>query len=87
MYSAAQDGRVEDVEEILRRNPAINVNWKNELENDKTALMVACFQGFDSIVSILLAYPGIDVNLKHKQDGPPFIMLVPMDPPPVFVRC
>ena len=41
-YAAAEDGRVEEVKDILRKNPSLNVNWKNEEEDACTALYAAC---------------------------------------------
>jgi len=29
-FKAAQTGRVEDMKEILRKNPKVNVNWKSD---------------------------------------------------------
>ena len=63
-YYAAFHGRVEKVKDILRKDPSLNVNWKNEEENARTALFAACWNGHDLVVSILLAHPGIDPNLK-----------------------
>jgi len=65
-------GNVEEVEEILRNNPNLDVNWSDENENRSTALDIACDRGHDSIVSILLTHPGIDVNLKENGGWTPF---------------
>ena len=73
-YSAAKDGKVEVVKDILRKNPSLNVNWKNEEQNACTALFVACLNGHDSVVSILLAHPDIDPNLKNKFGNTPFLI-------------
>jgi len=67
-FNAAYDGKVEEVKSILRKNPSLNVNWKNEGEDARTALYAACYNVHDSVVSILLAHPDIDPNLKTK-DG------------------
>jgi len=72
-YDAACSGKVEEVKRILRKNPSLNVNWKNEKNYDITALFAACNQGHDSVVSILLAHPNIDPNLKRKFGWTPFI--------------
>jgi len=71
-YDAANDGKVEKVKEILRSNPNLKINWKNDKENDRTALIIACENGHDSIVSILLAHPDIDVNSKGSNGYTPF---------------
>ena len=71
-YDAANGGKVEEVKSILRKNPSLNVNWKNEQRDARTALYSACFEGHDSVVSILLAHPGISPNLKQKDGSTPF---------------
>jgi len=71
-YDAVNGGKVEEVKEILRSNPNLKVNWKNEKDNDYTALIIACENGHDSIVSILLAHPDINVNVKNGSGYTPF---------------
>jgi len=72
-YQATKDGNVEEVKEILRNKPNLNVNWKNEKEYlGTTALNWACHNGHDSIVFILLAHPDIDVNKKNGYGSTPF---------------
>ena len=71
-YDAVNGDKVEEVKEILRSNPNLKINWKNEKDNDRTALNSACLNGHDSIVSILLAHPDIDVNLKSTSGYTPF---------------
>ena len=70
---AADNGKVEEVKSILRKNPSLNVNWKNEGESAWTALYAACENGHDSVVSILLAHPDIDPNLKEEEGKTPFM--------------
>jgi len=60
------------VKEILRNNPTLNVNLSTVHDSDNTALSVACRNGHDSIVSILLAHPDIDVNQKDPNGCTPF---------------
>ena len=60
------------MKEILRSNPNLKVNWKNDKDSDYTALYRACVNGHDSIVSILLAHPDIDVNVKNGNGYTPF---------------
>ena len=72
-YSAAKDGKVEEVKSILRKNPSLNVNWKNEGDLARTALSAACLNGHNSVVSILLAHPDIDPNLKNEGRDTPFM--------------
>jgi len=71
-YLAAENGNAEELQEILRNNPNLDVNWRNENENGSTALKIACQNGHDSIVSILLAHLDIDVNLKDLDGWTPF---------------
>jgi len=71
--SAAFHGEVEEVKSILRKNPSLNVNWKNEEGSGRPALYHACNQGHESIVSILLAHPDIDPNLKDNDGATPFL--------------
>jgi len=73
MFSdAVKDGNVQGVKEILKNNPNLYVNWKNDNEDGSTALIIACYNDHDSIVSILLAHPDIDVNLKDDEGWAPF---------------
>ena len=62
-FRAAYQGNVEVVKEILKNYPNLEVNSADE----RGALYTACEHGHDSIVSILLAHPGIDVN--QRSDG------------------
>ena len=73
-YFAARDGKVEEVKSILRNNPSLNANWKNEGDNARTALVAACEKGHDSVVSILLAHPDVDPNLKNTVGSTPFLI-------------
>ena len=71
-WDAAGNGKVEEVKSILRNNPSLNVNWKNEERGAWTALVAACHNGHDSVVSILLAHPDIDPNLKERDETLPY---------------
>ena len=71
-WKAADDGKVKGVKSILRKNPSLNVNWKNEERGAHTALYAACDNGHDSVVSILLAHPDIDPDLKQENGKTPF---------------
>ena len=61
-YFGAERGNLEELKEILRRNPNFNINWNND--NGTTALHRAVAKDHDSIVSILLAHPDIAVNKR-----------------------
>ena len=71
-FEAASDGDVEEVKDILRMNPNLDVNWKNG-EDGLTVLHRACDKDHDAIVSILLAHPAIDVNAKDTRANTPFL--------------
>jgi len=71
-YKAAKDGHLEEAKEILKDNPKLNVNWRNEQEHGWTALIKACEWDHPSIVSILLAHPDIRVNSKSRYGYSPF---------------
>jgi len=62
-WDAANDGKMEEVKSILRKNPSLNVNWKNEESNARTALYAAC----------VLGHPDINPNLKQKDGWTPFL--------------
>jgi len=72
-WAAAKDGKVKEVKDILRKNPSLNVNWKNEESYASTAFVAACDNDQDSVVSILLAHPDINPNLKNKGGNTPFM--------------
>jgi len=67
----ASDGKVEEMKEILRDNPTLDVNWTKD-EDGCSALYLTCSNGHDSAVSVLLAHPDIDVNLKNMDGDTPF---------------
>jgi len=71
--NAAFNSRVEEMKDILRNNPSLNVNWKNEESYARTALFVSCWNGCYSVVSILLAHPDINPNLKEMDGWTPFM--------------
>ena len=73
LYFASKEGKVDKVMAILRKNPNFEVNWRNDKEGSYTALGRACQKGHSVIVSILLAHPDIDVNLKDQDGWSPFM--------------
>jgi len=70
-WKAVYDGREDEVKKILTENKEINVNLK-EVSTGWTALNYACFSGYDKIVTILMAHPDIDVNVKTDVGRTPF---------------
>jgi len=74
-WDAVNDGNVEEVREILENHPNVDVNWKNEdWIGHLAAMHRACRYGHDSIVAILLAHPGIKVNVKDSYGHTPFMI-------------
>lgn len=74
MYEAADAGDVTEVSRILQENPKVNVNWKNGSEFAFTPLHAACSRGHGDVVSVLLAHPDINLNLKSDHGWTPFLM-------------
>jgi len=72
LHSAADDGILDEVKEILRSNFTLDVNWEDS--RGCTAFHRACRKGHDDIVSILLAHPNIDVNPKNDWKETPFML-------------
>ena len=70
LYFALKDGNVEEMMEILKNNPNLDVNSTDE----NCALYTACEHGYDAVVSILLAHPDIDVNLRSELGVAPFMV-------------
>jgi len=71
LYDAVSSGKVEEVKEILGGNPTLDVNWKNR-DTGWSSLHRACWSDRGSIVSIFLAHPDVDVNLKSDDGSTPF---------------
>ena len=74
LYDAAENGREEEVRKLLRENPNLKVNWANPDCYNCTALIWACSNGHDKVVTLLLAHPDIDVNQKDDFGGTPFCL-------------
>ena len=71
-FTSVMYGNVSEVREILRLNPCLDVNWKSAKVNGWSALHLSCANGLPAIVSLLLAHPDIDVNLKEAYGCTPF---------------
>ena len=71
-WETVQDGHVEEVKRILRNTPNLDVNWTNPELHLITPIHLACNTYDDVIVSILLAHPDINVNMKDKIGRTPF---------------
>jgi len=74
LYLAVHRGNVEAVKGILRDNPNVNVNWRDDEKGGLIALGSACMKDHDAIVSLLLVHPDVDVNLKNYPGESPFFI-------------
>jgi len=72
LWTATHNAKVSEVEEILKNNPTLNVNWRNESWFAYTGLHLACARGHDAIAANLLAHPAINVNQKDNDGCTPF---------------
>ena len=72
LYQAAARGDLETVKDLLRSDPAINVNLEGSF--GWTPLQRGCREGHDASVALLLAHPGIDVNLCTDIGVSPFFL-------------
>ena len=72
-WEAAGEGNEVAMKKILRDNPTLDVNWGNEDDDGQAALHRACINGHDSIVTLLLAHPNINVNQKDNTGCTPFM--------------
>ena len=70
-HDAARDGKEEEVRRILKESLETNVHWKDS--DGYAALHVACINGRDKIVLVLLAHPDIDVIQKDSAGKIPFL--------------
>jgi len=70
-YQSVKSGSVEEVKELLRNNPTLNVNWRHA--DGTTALHRACEFGHDSVLGLLRAHLGIDINQKDNDGNTPFV--------------
>lgn len=65
-------GDDEEVRKILRENPEIDVNWRED--EGWTALHYSCLNGHDKIVSMLLSHPSTNVNARNEKGETPFFL-------------
>ena len=64
LAEAVKSGEADTVTRILRNNPKVDVNWRNEVWGGWAALHEASWKGIGAVVEMLLAHPDIDVNLR-----------------------
>jgi ankyrin repeat protein len=60
-------GDVEEAKKFFLDNATFNVN-------EAVGLHLACDNGHHEIISLLLAHPDINVNLKNKDGATPFLL-------------
>ena len=72
MRAAVMRGDSKEVAELMRQDPAFDVNMDRD-GNGGTLLQYACLgSNRSSVIPLLLAHPDIDVNLKDKIGWTPF---------------
>jgi len=75
LIQAIRSGKVSEVNDIIRSNHPIK--WSVIVKKTGwDALHLACLGGHDAIVVLLLALPGIDVNVKMKTGWTSFSLSV-----------
>jgi len=73
MLAAVKKGDVKELAELMRQDPGFDVNLG--LDGERwTLLHSACIENRRSaVIPLLLAHPGIDVNVKGKYGETPFL--------------
>ena len=72
LLQAAKVGATADVQVLI--DGGLNVNAKGDSDYNNTPLSRACANGYVGIVKLLLAAPGIDVNLGGYNNRSPLLM-------------
>ena len=73
LYQACLDGKVEEVRKLLQ-NRQININWQNQYESFRTPFWIACCNGQNKIVKLLLNDKRIDINKADNNGVTPFLI-------------
>ena len=64
LVHSARGGDIEDVKEMIEvTGPPVNLDFQDPKQNKNTALHMACANGFDKIVTLLLNSNRVDLNL------------------------
>jgi len=72
MRTAIIRGDARKLAELISRDPGFDVNIEQD-EHGQTLLYYACFESWCSpVIPLLLAHPGIDINLKNRDGWTPF---------------
>lgn len=72
LYFAANDGRVQNIRDLFRNYPEINVNWIEDRMNEGSAAHVACKKDRDEALYLLMNHQNVDVNLLDNGKATPF---------------
>jgi len=73
MLAAVQEGNVQEMAVLMRQDPGFKVNMVQDGKR-RTFLHLACWEESRSaVIPLLLAHPGIDVNLKDYEGQTPFM--------------
>jgi len=76
LFDAVDENQVLKVKKILHRKTKtlIDLNWKNPQSDGFTPLHNACMKGHEEIMTVLLAHPGINVNLQNDNGSTPLAL-------------
>lgn len=72
LYIACELGYAEQVTELFKAADLLDVN-QTQMINLETALIIACKLGHESVVTLLLSHPNIDVNQPDRNGYTPLI--------------
>ena len=73
-FAAVYDGKVEQMETLLKENPAVDVNWHYKDSTGWTPLHAACYKGHDAALGVLVAHGAIKINEKTSTGDTPFLL-------------
>lgn len=72
LFEAADCNDVATVKHILQEHPKVNLGWINKHYNRYTVANQVCYRGHDKILALLLAHPGVNVNMTKPNGVSPF---------------
>ena len=74
MLAAVGSGAAKELAELMRQDPGYDVNMDQD-GYGRTLLQEACLQDSRSpVISLLLAHPDINVNVKNKYGCTPLLL-------------
>ena len=68
---ACEEGDLELVRVLLARGA--NVNWREEVDDLQSGLHIAAHRGDGDLLDLLLAQPGVEVNIKDSERSTPLM--------------